>query len=249
MKGLDRDLDRTVVNLEDVSLGFGGRPLLENLCLRIPAGELLIILGPSGSGKTTLLRAISGLITPQQGTLQIQAQRVGMVFQDQRLLPWRTARENVALGCMAYVNDRKQRQQRAIQLLDRCGFPLQASDQYPYQLSGGMGARVGIARALALEPDLLLMDEPFNGLDIRLRLTMQDLVRDLVDNEAITVVFVTHDMTEALRLADRILIMSRGRLITRPGLTLPYPQRKPQRLHQAVAELLQDPAIACAMVL
>ncbi len=236
----------SVVSVDQVSFRFEQTHVLKSLSLTIQHQQLAVILGASGSGKTTLLRLLSGLITPQQGRIQIQAQRIGMVFQDHRLLPWRSALENVAVGLMAYVNDSRQRLQQSRHLLHRCGFPEQAFDRYPGQLSGGMRSRVAIARALAIEPDLLLMDEPFNGLDVSLRGAMQDLVRHLV-NEGLTVVFVTHDIMEAMRLADQILILSEQRLLTRPGLKLPYSQRHPRVLHQAVAKLMHDPDIVKAM--
>ena len=238
-----------VVALDQLSFGFEGSLLLDNLSLQIWQGELVTILGISGTGKTTLLKLISGLIRPQQGRVQLRTRRIGVVFQDQRLLPWRTAGENVALGCLAQVEDGGKRQQRAVQLLQRCGFPPQAIGRYPNQLSGGMGARVALARALAVDPELLLMDEPFSGLDMSLRSSMQDLVRDLVETEGITGLLVTHDIMEAIRLGDRILILARKQLISRPGLPLPYAQRDPKTLHQAVAELLRDPVICKALAL
>lgn len=247
MTMIPSQLTAPIVSLDRVWFGFGHTPILEALSLSIPPGELVILLGPSGSGKTTVLKGIAGLIAPQRGRIQVQAQRVAMVFQDHRLLPWRTACENVALGCLAHGRDLGSRLHRAVQLLRRCGFPPEAFDRYPHQLSGGMSARVAIARALAFEPDLLLMDEPLNGLDVSLRAALQDLVRDLVEQEHLTVIFVTHDLLEATRLGDRILILSRQGLICRPGLPLAFAQRDPQVLHQSAAELLRDPEIGQAM--
>ncbi|AQT94428.1 MULTISPECIES: ABC transporter ATP-binding protein [Pseudomonas] len=185
---------------------------------RIEPGQFVCILGPSGCGKSTLLGALAGHLVPSQGTLQMDGQPVvgpsqqrGMVFQQHTLFPWRSVRENVAFGLKMRGVAKAERLAAADEILALVGLEGFA-ERWPNQLSGGMQQRVEIARVLVNRPRLLLMDEPFGALDALTRMKMQALLLDIWTRIRTTVVFVTHDIDEALFLADRILVMS-----PRPG--------------------------------
>ena len=189
-------------------------PVLDDVSFTVADLEFVAIVGPSGCGKSTFLRIVDGLIPPDHGTIHINGQPVngpghrrGMVFQSFDLFPWRTAIGNVEFGLeMMDVPRRecRERAQRWIQLVGLTGF----EHSYPHQLSGGMQQRVGIARALAIEPEVLLMDEPFGALDVQTRDLLQDELLAIWQRERKTVVFVTHSIEEAIYLADRIVLFT-----------------------------------------
>jgi NitT/TauT family transport system ATP-binding protein len=188
--------------------------VLEDLSLDVQAGELLCLLGPNGSGKTTLLRILAGLETPDTGTVAIdgrpvaaQARRVGMVFQEPRLLGWKTVRDNIRL-CLKPVQvvgiEASARANAYLGLVGLHGFEA----YYPSRLSGGMQQRASIARALAVEPELLLMDEPFSALDAEHRRQLQDSLVDIWQTTRQTIIFVTHSIDEALRIGSRVVLLA-----------------------------------------
>ncbi|MGY2273731.1 MULTISPECIES: ABC transporter ATP-binding protein [Pseudomonas] len=198
----------------------------------IEPGQFVCILGPSGCGKSTLLGALAGHLVPSQGTLQMDGQAVvgpsqqrGMVFQQHTLFPWRTVRENVAFGLKMRGVGNAERLAAADEILALVGLEGFA-ERWPNQLSGGMQQRVEIARVLVNRPSLLLMDEPFGALDALTRMKMQALLLEIWTRIRTTVVFVTHDIDEALFLADRILVMSPrpGRIIEDFQLDFPRPR-------------------------
>jgi NitT/TauT family transport system ATP-binding protein len=191
---------------------------LEGVSFDVAEGSFVSICGPSGCGKSTLLRLIHGLRRPDSGQIRERGQVItapslerGMVFQNHALMPWRTVQRNVELGLEARHLNRAQRRTRAQQWLEKVGLG-EFSGYYPAQLSGGMQQRVGLARALAVEPDMLLMDEPFGALDAQTRVLLQEELERIWHADAKTVVFITHDIEEALFLSDRVLVMS-----ARPG--------------------------------
>jgi sulfonate transport system ATP-binding protein len=184
---------------------YGNRVVIENLNLRIERGQFVALLGESGCGKTTLLRALAGL-DPIDGGRIVAPRRPAVVFQEHRLLPWDSLWRNVSLGLQ--VRDPRERAAAALAevgLGDRL-------DDWPRNLSGGQAQRVALARALVQQPELLLLDEPFAALDALTRIRMHDLVRELVANHRPGVLLVTHDVDEAIALADRILVMREGRI-------------------------------------
>ena len=208
------------VVLDNVSVAFDSRGhtvvALDRISLTVAAGEFLCVVGPSGSGKSTLLRVVAGLLRQTSGAVRIEAERPGapltaMVFQEHALLPWRTVLANVVFGLENRGVARAQREARAREMLALVGLSRFAR-HYPHQLSGGMKQRVGIARALANDPEVLLMDEPFAALDAQTRTIMQEELLRIWASLGTTVIYVTHSLEEALLLGDRVVLMT-----ARPG--------------------------------
>ena len=213
------------------SLNGQSLPVLRNLSLNIRGGEALAIVGPSGCGKTTLLRLLAGLEPADGGQVLIDGQEVSgvgteraVIFQEPRLLPWLSVRDNISFGLELRGQPRsaaRERAERFLRLVGLAGF----EDAWPRQLSGGMAQRVGIARALAVQPEILLLDEPFGALDAMTKLTMQEELTRIWQEQAVTIVLVTHDLEEAIFLADRVLVMSRDRNAPRLiDIALPRPR-------------------------
>lgn len=194
-----------LLQLWNVTHGFGSTPVVEGFSLDVEAGEFIAIVGPSGCGKTTLLNILSGFLRPASG-LVIRNGRARMVYQQDGLFPWKTVAENIALGLRGYGTPEMQRQElRAmLALIGLEGFEA----HYPHQLSGGMRQRVELARALAGDTDILLMDEPFSSLDYLTRLKMRRELALMLREAPRTVVLVTHDIEEAAQLADRVLVLT-----------------------------------------
>lgn len=201
------------LKLDALSLGYAGSPVVEHLSLDIDPGEVLVVVGPSGCGKSTLLRAIAGLLRPLSGSVLADDRVVtspsadrALVFQDDALLPWRTARRNVELPLAMRGVPRDARRRSSAEWLSRVGLA-DHEDRLPGQLSGGMRQRVQLARALAGEPRVICMDEPFGALDAQTRASMQRLLGQVWQSTGCTVVFVTHDVDEALAIGDRIAVL------------------------------------------
>ncbi len=187
---------------------------LSEVNLDIEKGEIICLLGPSGCGKSTLLNAIAGFDLVNHGSVQISGKEVTSpstknvtIFQNYGLLPWRTVVKNVELGLEAQGIDKKTRREKALEYLRLVRLE-DFANNFPRQLSGGMKQRVAIARALAVEPDIIFMDEPFGALDAITRMKLQDDILDICKNEKKTIIFVTHDIDEAVYLADRIVVMT-----------------------------------------
>src|SRR5689334_15188741 len=196
---------RTGVVVKRVVRQFGDRVVLDRLDLTIEDGELVILLGPSGCGKSTLLRLLAGLDRPDGGRVEVPAKRA-VVFQADRLLPWQRVLRNITLGLHGADAD-----QRARDVLAEVGLAGREK-AWPKELSGGEAQRVSLARALVSEPELVLLDEPFAALDAITRLRMHDLVRALRSRHHAAMLLVTHDVDEAIALADRVVVMSEGRI-------------------------------------
>ncbi|MFD6511653.1 ABC transporter ATP-binding protein [Rhodococcus sp. NPDC060176] len=198
------------------------RPTLDRISMTIPEGSFTVLVGASGSGKSTLLHCLAGLTTPTSGSVTdngeivtAPAPRRGVAFQRDVLFPWMTVADNIDFALVARGLPHKIRQARIGELLELVGLAPQVSRQRPAELSGGMRQRVSIARVLAGEPEVMLMDEPFAALDALTRLRMQDLLIDLWTRLNRTVVFVTHDVDEAIRLGDTINVLSGGGIAER----------------------------------
>ncbi len=223
-----------MIAFRDVSLAYGEQVVLGGLSLELARGEILCLVGPSGCGKTTALRVAAGLVAPTSGAAlfdgaPIKGPRrdVAVVFQDyaKALLPWRTAEGNVALAMEAMGTPRRERADRIAALLERVGLKGQAH-KYPTQMSGGMQQRLQIARCLAQEPAALMMDEPFGALDAMTRQDLQDQMLDIARATGATILFVTHDLEEAIYLGDRVIGLKPhpGRIGIEMKVDLPRPR-------------------------
>ncbi len=233
---IPRDRQRTdgpTVRIRGLSRAFGTHVVLQDLDLDIAPGELVALLGRSGSGKSTLLRTLAGLDPVTSGAAEVDG-TVSVAFQEPRLLPWRRVADNVALALRQ--GSRAERQRRARARLDEVGLG-DKHDVWPVTLSGGQAQRASLARALVTAPGLLLLDEPFSALDALTRLEMHDLVLDLWAEHRPSVLLVTHDVDEALKLADRVLVIDEGRIAHQTLLDLERP-RDPADLHALRTELL-----------
>ncbi len=213
---------RGLIEIDDFNLNYetmdGAVEAVTDVTISVNPGEFVSIIGPSGCGKSTLLNAVAGFLKPTSGTVMLDGERVsgpsadrGMVFQQYSLFPWMTVRQNVEFGLKMKGIERFRREQAARTLLGIAGLS-QFEDRYPDSLSGGMKQRVGIVRALATGPRVLLLDEPFGALDAQTRLIMQQVLTNMWQNLKISVLFVTHDIDEAIFLSDRVYCMT-----ARPG--------------------------------
>jgi NitT/TauT family transport system ATP-binding protein len=229
------------LDLEDVSLVYDldGTLAVEHLSLRVKRGEFVAVVGPSGCGKSTLLKLVSGLVPPTSGVVLANEREVagpqkivGMAFQNPTLLPWRTTLQNVMLPLEVVDphrkrlrRERKRYEEKARALLERVGLD-GFEDKFPWQLSGGMQQRASLCRALIHEPQLLMLDEPFGALDAFTREELWCVLAELRRQQGITVVLVTHDLREAVFLADTVFVLSKrpGRVVLRREIDLP-PER------------------------
>lgn len=206
-----------VVRVEGVARVFNGRRVLDDVNLTVGRGEIVALIGRSGSGKSTLLRILAGLDSGATGEVVVP-KRVSIAFQDARLLLWKRVRENVALGLQG-----ERRLEIAEAALGEVGLSSHLR-AWPLTLSGGESQRVALARALVREPELLLLDEPFGALDALTRLTMHELVLDLWDRHRPATLLVTHDVDEALALADRVVLLANGRIAYEERVSLTRPR-------------------------
>ncbi|MGU3522251.1 aliphatic sulfonates ABC transporter ATP-binding protein [Enterobacteriaceae bacterium C23F] len=225
--------------LNGIGKRYGMNTVLNELNLHIPAGQFVAIVGRSGGGKSTLLRLLAGLEKPNEGELlagngplSASQQETRMMFQDARLLPWKTVIDNVGLGLKGSWR------QSALDALEAVGLDARAGE-WPAALSGGQKQRVALARALIHRPGLLLLDEPLGALDALTRLEMQDLIETLWLSQGFTVLLVTHDVSEAVAMADRVLLIEEGKIGLDLTIDLPRPRRKGSaRLAELEAEVL-----------
>ncbi|PIE16925.1 MAG: hypothetical protein CSA68_00310 [Rhodobacterales bacterium] len=237
-----------MLHWQHISHRFGLTDVLEDIDLSLQKGRVLSLVGPSGCGKSTLLNIAAGLLDPTEGVLINEFERLAIVFQDHRLLPWRRGIDNIAYGLKARGMPKAERHAAARQLARRMGLDDEDISKFPHELSGGMRQRISLARALAVQPDLLLLDEPFSALDVGLRRDLQDLVVSLIAEHGLSGVFVTHDLSEALRVSDEIIVMAPdpGRIVYRQQIALPVAERDETYVFQAVGQLMQVPAVDAA---
>lgn len=231
--------------IEQLYHKYGIVEVLNNINLEVRSGETLALVGQSGCGKSTLLHLVAGLLTCSEGSIRQPFERMACMFQSPRLLPWQSALDNIALGLKARGVGRQARHSQAGALAMRLGLEDDDLHKYPHELSGGMQSRVSLARALILEPELLLLDEPFSALDIGLKQELYQLLRQHVEQKHTTVIMITHDLMEAVRLADRILMMAPkpGRILAQYPLEQPHAQRGDAWTYETGAKLLQEPLV------
>jgi NitT/TauT family transport system ATP-binding protein len=233
------DVKPVILEIEGLSKGFGtngpAQPrVLEHISFSARRGEMICILGRSGCGKSTLLKILAGFLPPSSGSVRLKGRPVDrpgpdrcVVFQEDALFPWLTVRENIAFGLKGRGMDHRDQQREVDRFLSLVGLA-DFEDFLPQDISGGMKQRVSLARVLILQPEVLLMDEPFAALDAQTREEMQNLLLDLWEKFSHTVLFVTHDVNEAVLLADRIILMEKGpgRIREVIPINLPRPRKK-----------------------
>jgi NitT/TauT family transport system ATP-binding protein len=251
------------IEVRELGIRFDARgtPIdaVRGVSIQVQPGEFVSLIGPSGCGKSTLLNAVAGFLAPTTGNVLVDGQAIrgpgperGVVFQQYSLFPWMTVRENVAFGPRMKGVARSERETQARTLLGLAGL-LSFENHYPDQLSGGMKQRVGIVRALATSPQVLLMDEPFGALDSQTRLVMQEILTNMWQRLRISVLFITHDIDEAVFLSDRIYVMTArpGRIKSELVVPLPRP-RTPEMtatpafaaMVKAIKGLIRDESLA-----
>jgi NitT/TauT family transport system ATP-binding protein len=252
-------MTETLVELDDISMAYGKGPqailAIESVTLNIRKGEFIAVVGPSGCGKSSLMKLISGLHPPASGRLAVEGQpvkgplkSVGMAFQNSNLLPWRTCVDNVLLPLEIVQphrsrirSERAQYKKKAEALLDSVGLK-GFTEKFPWQLSGGMQQRASICRALIHEPEILMLDEPFGALDAFTREELWCTLRDIQAERKVTVMLVTHDLREAVFLADTVYVMSNrpGRVVKTCHVTIPRPRDLDVTYTQEFQDIVHD---------
>jgi ABC-type nitrate/sulfonate/bicarbonate transport system ATPase subunit len=192
--------------MRNISLNYDQLQVLNKFSLWGESNRFICLLGPSGVGKTSILNVFAGILKPNSGFVSSGAERLAYVFQEPRLLPWMTVEQNTEVGLYKLSKNKDWRRKKVRQVLQKIGLE-KFSEYYPEQLSGGMKQRVSIGRAYVIQPDLLLLDEPFNGLDEALKTEMQDLLVELANWHMCTTIMVTHDIREAIKLGDRFIVI------------------------------------------
>ncbi|MFT8242918.1 ABC transporter ATP-binding protein [Roseomonas sp. BN140053] len=250
----------TVLEFAGVTKRFGGArrgttpfTAVSQLSFDVRAGEFVSIVGPSGCGKSTVLNLVAGLDRPSEGAIRLSGaevagpnMQVGFMLQKDLLLPWRTILRNVEFGLEARPIGREERRQRALRELDRCRLA-DFANHYPFQLSGGMRQRAALARTLAIQPDVVLLDEPFSALDAQTKLLLQRSFAQTIHASGVTTLLITHDLAEATAMSDRILVMSErpGRIVEEIAVDLPYrddpiARQGTPRAREIIAHLFQS---------
>lgn len=230
--------------LDGISHAYFGRTVLDRVSLRVGPGEIVALVGPSGCGKSTLVHIAAGLIEPRRGRVTRDYRRHSMIFQEHRLLPWATAKDNIAYPLKFAGVGSARRRASAEHAADLVSLDQRDLEKFPVELSGGMRQRTAIARALVIEPDFVFLDEPFTALDIALRRQMQNLITSTAGRSGFAGLFVTHDLTEAVRVSDRIVVMDervRG-IAGERSMSLPREERTDAAVFATVqAYLKEDP--------
>jgi len=245
---------RPALRLQDVVKRFGTYVAIEAITLDVPAGTFVSVVGPSGCGKSTLLHVIAGLLAPSGGRVEVFGKpltginrRASYMFQQDALLPWKTVLDNIRLGLTLRGQNGRDAMENARNWVERVGLK-GFGDHYPYQLSGGMRKRVAMAQCWIVQPELILMDEPFGALDVHKRLRIESEILGLWTGSGKTVVFVTHDLEEAISLSDDVFVLSAGpgaRLVGRYAIDLARPRqlmdiKADSRFHELYRNIWRD---------
>src|SRR5699024_6592072 len=231
--------------VRELSFNYGLHTILDQISFDLSARQTLALVGPSGCGKSTLLHLLAGLLPSYTGEITQPFGPLAVMFQDPRLMPWKSAETNMAIGLKAIGVPKAERIQRSNEFGLKMGLARQDLKKYPHELSGGMQSRIALARALIIQPELLLLDEPFSALDIGLKHELYALLRQHIELQQMTVVMITHDLMEAVRLADQICVMAPqpGRIIHQLAIASPHSERNNRWIYQKTAELLQNEKI------
>ncbi|MCH9812662.1 MAG: ATP-binding cassette domain-containing protein [Epsilonproteobacteria bacterium] len=233
------------ISVKQVNHHFGFTEILRDINFDLKQGEVVSIVGPSGGGKTTLLHLVAGLLDLEEGKIENSFKSSAFAFQEARLLPWKNVIDNIMLGLLARGDDRELAQQEAEKIALKFGLEERDFTKFPKDLSGGMKQRVSFARALVLKPALLFLDEPFSALDIGLKKELQTILIEMVDQKEISILFITHDLMEAIRLSDRVLLLAAdpGRIVKSFDYDLSQADRDDSYVYAKSASLLSDPEI------
>ena len=224
---------------------FGFTEILRDINFTLNKGQVLSVVGPSGGGKTTLLHLCAGLLDVEEGSVENTFTSTSFAFQEGRLLPWKNVIDNIALGLLAKGLDKKTAIKESQEIALKFGLEEDDFDKFPKDLSGGMKQRVSFARAFVVKPSLLFLDEPFSALDIGLKKELQTILIDLIDKKEISILFITHDLMEAIRLSDEILLLEAdpGHIVKKFQYTLPQKERDDKFVYAQTAKILQDETI------
>ena len=231
------------LKVENLSFSFGFKEILKNINFNLNKGEVVSIVGPSGGGKTTLLHLCAKLLTLEEGKIRNSFKSSSFAFQEARLLPWKNVIDNIALGLRAKNIKKEKANELAKDIALKFGLQIDDFEKFPKDLSGGMKQRVSFARALVLNPSLLFLDEPFSALDIGLKKELQSLLIKEINTNKLSVLFITHDLMEAIKLSDEILVLKAepvGHIVKSFKIDTPREKRDDSFVYEQTAKLLSD---------